>query len=206
MSRASKIFWVVLVLSAALLSGCAADSAGKAAEDDPVSDDPVSTVSNEEAPEETPAEETEEAPQAAPISFEGTDLEGNTISADIFSQSKLTMINVWATYCGPCLKEMPLLGELAAEYDPEEFQIVGIISDVQEGKDQSEAELLVQETGADYPHLLLNESLYYALLTDVTVVPTTFFLDSEGMVLGYVLGAKDKTEWGQVIDALLEEL
>ena len=43
------------------------------------------------------------------------------------------------------------LGELAAEYDAVEFQLIGIASDVMEGTDQSQAEHLIQQTGANYP-------------------------------------------------------
>lgn len=142
------------------------------------------------------------------IAFEGQDMEGNTVSSEIFSESKLTMVNVWATYCNPCLREMPDLGELAGEYDPEEFQIIGIVSDVQEGADQKtidHASDLIEQTGADYTHLLLNESVYYALLTDVTGVPTTFFIDSDGVILDTVIGSKEKSVWEEKINALLEE-
>lgn len=136
------------------------------------------------------------------VSFEATDLEGNKVTGEIFSQSKLTMVNVWATYCNPCLNEMPELGELAAEYEREEFQIIGIVSDVVEGSDQTFVESLVQETGADYPHLLLNESIYNALLTDVSAVPTTFFLDESGAVLDTVVGAMEKSAWEEKIHEL----
>lgn len=142
------------------------------------------------------------------IVFEGHDIEGNTASSSIFSESKLTMVNVWATYCNPCLNEMPGLGELAAEYDSEEFQIIGIISDVQEGANQEMMDLaadLIEQTGADYTHLLLNASLYYALLTDVSAVPTTFFIDENGVILDTVIGAMDKSAWEEKINALLEE-
>ena len=117
------------------------------------------------------------------------------------------MVNVWATYCNPCLSEMPGLGELAAEYDSEEFQIIGIISDVQEGASQEMMDLaadLIEQTGADYTHLFLNESLYYALLTDVSAVPTTFFIDENGVILDAVTGAMDKSSWEEKINALLE--
>lgn len=136
------------------------------------------------------------------VSFEAMDLEGNKVTGEIFSQSKLTMVNVWATYCNPCLNEMPELGELAAEYEQEEFQIIGIVSDVVEGSDQTLVESLVQETGADYPHLLLNVSIYDALLTDVSAVPTTFFLDESGAVLDTVVGAMEKSAWEEKIHEL----
>ncbi len=154
-----------------------------------------------------PGQKTESSTQAKPsesqISFEGTDLEGNKVTAEIFSQSKLTMVNVWATYCNPCLSEMPELGELSAEYQKEEFQLIGIVSDVMEGSDQTVVESLVQETGANYTHLLLNESLYNALLTDVSAVPTTFFFDENGVILDTVVGAMDKSAWEEKIHELL---
>ena len=137
--------------------------------------------------------------------FEGTDMAGNAVSSDILSQSKLTMINVWATYCGPCLREMPGLGELASEYDAKQFQLIGIVSDVLEGEDQSYAESLIQQTGANYTHLLLNESIYYGLLTDVTGVPTTFFFDKNGTLLDTVVGAMEKSAWEEKINGLLEK-
>lgn len=151
---------------------------------------------------------SQEQDTSAQITFEGQDIEGNTVSSDIFSESNLTMVNVWATYCNPCLREMPGLGELAKEYDSKEFQLIGIISDVQEGTDQETLDLaadLIDQTGADYPHLLLSESIFYALLTDVSAVPTTFFIDEDGVVLDTVVGSMEKSAWEEKINALLEE-
>lgn len=142
------------------------------------------------------------------VTFEGQDMEGNTVSSAIFAESKLTMVNVWATYCNPCLREMPGLGELAREYDSGEFQIIGIISDVQEGADQRVVDYalaLIDQTGADYTHLILNESVYYALLTDVSAVPTTFFIDENGVILDTVIGSMEKSAWEEKINALLDE-
>ena len=170
-----------------LLGGCAKDKVEKLTE----------AVLGSKAGSSAPSSSSK-----SPISFEGTDLTGNKISDEVFSQSKLTMINVWATYCNPCLREMPELGELAAEHEKEEFQLIGIVSDVLEGGDQSTAESLVEQTGADYPHLLLNESIYNALLTEVSAVPTTFFFDENGAVLDVVVGAMEKSAWEEKIHEL----
>lgn len=150
----------------------------------------------------------ENAESAAAVSFEALDMAGNAVSSDIFSDARLTMVNVWATYCNPCLREMPGLGELAGEYDPAEFQVIGIICDVQEDADQKMLDYasdLIQRTGADYTHLVLNESVYYALLTDVSAVPTTFFIDQDGVILDTVIGSMEKSAWEEKINALLEE-
>lgn len=188
--RIVTMYWGMM-LSAALLCGCAGGgSVQEAAEP-------------KEKGTETASEE-----EAAQIAFTCQDVNGNSVSETIFSQSKLTMVNVWATYCNPCLREMPGLGELAGEYEPEEFQIIGVISDVQEGVDEetiAAAAELIEATGADYTHLLLSESVYFALLKDVTAVPTTFFIDENGTVLDTVVGAMEKSAWEEKINALLEQ-
>ena len=188
----------LLILLLVLLCGCA-----KTDGESPDLAGPAVGTANEPPAQSEPQSEEESAPIF--ITFEGMDLEGNTISEDVFLQSKLTMVNVWATYCGPCLNDMPGLGELAAEHDRAEFQIIGIVSDVREGEDPSLVEELVQQTGADYPHLLANASIDQAFLAGVSGVPTTFFFDGEGAYLGGIVGAADKSTWEELIHELLEE-
>ncbi len=140
--------------------------------------------------------------------FEATTTEGELLASDVFSQSKLTMLNVWATYCSPCLNEMPDLGEIAASYDASEFQIIGIISDVAANADEetiAHAKELIVQTGANYPQLLLNESLYNGLIGAVSAVPTTFFVNQEGEVMGYLVGAYSKADWEEMINELLAQ-
>ena len=204
MNKLRKTLFIFLILSLVLLGGCAGDSSKLPAPDTPemetagVSPDQDGASSESEPPDQE---------EAAPIfiTFEGTDLDGNSVSQEIFTQSKLTMVNVWATYCNPCLSEMPGLGELAAEYDPAEFQLIGIVSDVIEGEDQSLVESLIQETGADYLHLLANDSIGQAILSSVSGVPTTFFFDGEGAYLGGVVGSAEKSAWEGLINELLEK-
>ena len=188
------------ILVAVMLCGCADGMGKKGTENEEGSIEAAQKGEEQESVEEPPAE---------PLVFEGQDLDGNAVTSDIFSQSKLTMINVWATYCNPCLREMPDLGELAGEYDTADFQLIGIVSDVRENGSEDKLEKavsLVEKTGADYPHLLLNESLYSALVVNVSGVPTTFFVDENGVVLGAVAGSYEKSVWKEIIDGLLEEL
>lgn len=185
------------LLSVVLLAGCGAKNTEENADADI-----LQGTKREETSAVLQGEE-----EAEKISFTGQDMEGNQVSSDVFSNVRLTMVNVWATYCNPCLSEMPELGELAGAYGEGEFQIIGIISDVMEGADQETidaAKDLIEQTGAGYTHLLLNESVYRALLTEVSVVPTTFFIDENGVVVDTVLGAMDKSAWEERINALLE--
>ena len=114
-------------------------------------------------------------------SFTTTDIDGNTVDESIFSDYKLTMVNIWGTFCGPCINEMPELGELNAEYHDKGVQVVGIVIDVLNADGSvsaSQVDLaqeIVSETEADYLHLLPSEGSINDKLRQVTAVPETFF-------------------------------
>ena len=159
------------------------------------------------------SESTADASAGKYGSFETTDLAGNVVTADVFADHKLTMINVWATYCSPCLQEMPELGELSKEYKDKGVQIIGIPIDTleQDGTwSQSQvanAASLASQTGADYLHILPSQDLIQAGLSDIYAVPTTFFVDSSGNVTGDTyMGSKSKKEWEKIIDQTLENM
>jgi len=186
-----------------LFAGC-----GRATEPIPgVEDMEEQVVMNEEGAVEFETEtQTQPEQESYVLEFEAITTEGEAVTSECLGDSKLTMLNVWATYCGPCLEEMPYLGEIAASYETSEFQMMGIVSDVMEGGDQElleEAKELIAQTGADYPHLLMSESLYSNLLNSVTAVPTTFFVNQKGEVLGYLVGAYAKEDWEEIIHELL---
>ncbi len=200
-----KIFFTGIVL-AALLTGCGEKNREDTADRGTNTGD-SSVQETAEASIQEEALKQEETSGDSQIVFTCQDMNGNSVSETVFSESKLTMVNVWATYCNPCLREMPGLGELAGEYETGEFQIIGIISDVMEGADAAtmdNAAALIEMTGASYTHLLLNESVYYALLTGVTAVPTTFFVNENGEMVDTVIGAMEKTAWEDKINALLQ--
>ena len=58
--------------------------------------------------------------------FQTVDVAGNTVTQDIFKGKKITVVNIWGTFCPPCIEEMPELGRWAREM-PQEAQIIGIV-------------------------------------------------------------------------------
>lgn len=193
--------YIVSLFASILIFACFLSGCGKKA------DEPQA------APSETQTEDSEKTSElqesVPPVSFEATAIDGTEITSDILTESKLTMINVWATYCNPCLNEMPALGEIVASYDRADFQILGIISDVTVTSDQDTLDLaqsLIDKTDADYTHLLLNEDLYYGMLLEVTAVPTTFFINSDRQIIDTVIGAMEKEDWEAKIEGLLASL
>lgn len=183
-----------LVAAGLLLTGCSADKE-------------VQDNTNAQQAENVSGENSENVDEGEDyiLTFTAKTVEGEDITSDILADSQLTMMNVWATYCNPCLQEMPDLGEIAASYDPAQFQMLGIISDVMEGDDTEYAKELIAQTKADYPHLILSESLYFNLVNGVDAVPTTFFVNQSGVVLGYVVGAQSKETWEEIISDILEQ-
>ena len=200
----------LFLLSAALLTGCA-DTASQNLSSESTSTVTASSETSDANIEINTTSETTAAedPDAYVLTFQATTVDGAEMTSEIFAESKLTMINVWATYCNPCLSEMPDLGEIANEYDPATFQMIGIISDVAENDTISNintAKTLIEETKADYPHLLLNQSLYSNLVGAVSGVPTTFFFNQKSELLGYLVGAQSKDVWISIIEDLLSQM
>lgn len=142
--------------------------------------------------------------------FTSEDLDGNAVDSSIFEGYPVTMVNVWATFCTPCINEMPDLGELAAEYAPKGLQIIGIVSDVSDyngGYSEEMTDLareIVDATGADYLHLMPSTDLIERKLGEIQAVPTTFFVDENGAEIGEMLvGARSADDWRAVFDDLL---
>ncbi len=146
-------------------------------------------------------------------SFQTQDIYETEIDQSIFNDHTLTMINVWGTFCGPCLDEMPDLGELQKEYEQKGLNIVGIVVDVQDGNleiladEISLAREIAETTGADYSHLIVSEEMIESVLYQFNSIPTSFFVDSDGNIVSeFYIGARDKTKWADIIEENLENL
>lgn len=145
--------------------------------------------------------------------FTSTDLDGNEITQAIFAQQELTMVNIWGTFCPPCLYEMPFLGKLHKEYAARGFAVLGIVTDVIDRSgniiaDQvTYAKQLVEETGAQYTHLLPSDDLIRIKLNEVMYIPETVFVDKNGDVVGEpIVSAMDKDSWAKIIEEKLQKV
>lgn len=166
---------------------------------------PVQTEAASEASQE---EETGTQGEAVFGDFASQTLAGEAVDQSIFGEADLTMVNIWGTFCGPCINEMPDLGEISREYADKGVQIVGMVSDVVLPPDGSEPDTstaaeIVEATSADYTHILLSEDLYYGYMGEVQVVPTTVFVDKNGEEVGVYTGSKSKEDWVSIIEEML---
>lgn len=146
--------------------------------------------------------------------FDGTTLDdGREVSMDIFKDNNLTMVNIWATFCSPCINEMTDLGEIYNEYkdSDKKFNIIGLCIDTnkQDGSVDNDkialAKQIIEKTKVNYINVLPGEKLKSELLPNIALSPTTLFVDSNGNVLKAVTGANEKKEWIKIIDELLEK-
>ena len=116
------------------------------------------------------------------IFYESADLEGNPLrSKAIFSEAKVTMINLWATWCKPCLSELPELGRMAKEFEEQGCQIIGVCMDANTPELRELALSQLRDAGADYLNLMAEDYVYDVF--PLTAYPTTVFVDREGVVL-----------------------
>lgn len=145
--------------------------------------------------------------------FTTIDLAGKKVTHDIFKGKKLTMINIWATFCRPCINEMPDLETLNKEYADKGFQIIGIVCDVNYNGDGYDEELyntaldVVEMTGVTYPSLLPSESLDIIKLSEVYSVPETIFVDENGEIVGQnYIGSRSLEDWKTIVDDVLASM
>ena len=148
---------------------------------------------------------------SAAYSFASQDLAGNKISSELFSDNKITMINIWGTFCGPCIREMPSLAKLSEENKSKGVEIIGIPIDIVDdwGKldanTKSDALMIIKQTGVKYKNVVPTIEMFQTFLRGIQAVPTTIFVDKNGKQIGQAyLGARSQKDWQKIIDKLLE--
>ncbi|MCR4675898.1 MAG: redoxin domain-containing protein [Sphaerochaetaceae bacterium] len=137
------------------------------------------------------------------VEFTTKDINGNTVtSQELFSKNKVTMINIWATWCGPCVRELSGLAELNQSLEKKGASIIGICTDFE---DSSAACLnLLSKNGVKYLNILPYEGMNESL--ELQGYPTSIFVDSEGYILSApVVGAPSlMSVYEDIVDILLE--
>lgn len=143
------------------------------------------------------------------VSFDTVTLGGTEIDSSILNDSTLTMINVWATYCPPCIAEIPDIQNLFVELNEEEINvnIIGIVSDTPSADNEKTAKQILESSSVEYTNIIPDQKLLDGIFQEISVVPTTIFVDSEGNIVGeFVLGAHSKDEYKEEIVNRLDSL
>lgn len=131
--------------------------------------------------------------------FALADLDGNPLRlADL--RGRPVIVNFWASWCGPCVEEFPLLTSAAATYKGEGLAIVGIVF-----RDRSEAaRAFMARMGATWP-AAMDPGDAIATRFGIIGPPDTFFIDRNGVVVGRQIGQLSAADLDRGLAQILGE-
>jgi thiol-disulfide isomerase/thioredoxin len=126
---------------------------------------------------------------------------GDTVTLEKL-KGQVVMINFWASWCGPCRTEMPLLDQMYKRYSSLGFTLLGVNVE----SDTKDAEKLLQQVPVSFP-VLFDKENKVSKLYEVNAMPSTVFIDRKGNVRYLHRGYKngDEGEYLNQIRALLKE-
>lgn len=185
---------LLLAFGCAKTAEPAADAPSPAAE---ATDAPTDAPT--EAPAETAAPADAGSGDYSGIAFTSLDLTGSEVTEAYIRENKVTVVNFWATWCPPCVAEIPDFSEVAKEYAAKGCGFLGVLLD----DDIDAAKSLWEEKGIVYPSVLPNGDLV-ALASGMQYVPDTILFDSEGKQIGEMhVGGLSKAQLTALIDEAL---
>jgi thiol-disulfide isomerase/thioredoxin len=127
------------------------------------------------------------------------DLAGHEVSSDQF-KGKVVVLDFWATWCGPCVSEIPGYIELQKKYGPAGLVIVGISVD-QNGP--APVKKFVAAKGMNYTVVMGDDAVAEAF-GGIEAIPTTFLIDRAGRIVHQKTGAMAHDEYEQLVQRALK--
>lgn len=149
--------------------------------------------------------------------FQTTDINGTAYDESLFQEYDLTLVNIFATWCSPCVNELPELEEIYQKLGEEyNIGVAGFVMDTVDANflpasDQDDvlakAKLLSEKTGATFPFLIPDETALNGRLIGIDAVPETFFVGRDGNIVGETYtGARSYEDWEAIIKTELANL
>ena len=145
--------------------------------------------------------------------FTTQDLDGNTVTQDIFKEHKLTLVNSMRTWCSPCVQELPELQKLYENMKDKGVGVISIVTDTlgaDNKPDQATVEAakkMVEKSGATYPFLVPDAGWLNGRLANMETFPESFFVDENGNIVGEPsFGSHDLAEWTSIVETALANL
>ncbi len=137
-------------------------------------------------------------------SFTANTLDGGTYTQEDFSGADVTIINFWATFCGPCLAEMPDIAAFEKDL-PDNVQMITVCLDGVGNTDG--VKRILDDAGYEGTTLLDGDGDFKSVCGEILYIPTTILVDQNGAMLGdAIIGGQpdlEETYKAAVNDALL---
>ena len=141
--------------------------------------------------------------------FEGTDLEGNPVTSELFKENSVTVVNFWFSTCAPCIAELGELNELNEELKLKGGAVIGINADTIGGDESMimEARSILEKKGAAYQNIHFSADSEAGKLTySITAFPTTVVVDRSGRIVGEpILGGINNEAQMKALQDLIDE-
>jgi thiol-disulfide isomerase/thioredoxin len=129
--------------------------------------------------------------------FNLEDIYQNIVSNDIFSDYKLTLVNIWAVGDQNCAEELPYLQEIYTELKDQSINVIGIIA----GGEKDDAIQVLNKRNITYTNIIPDERLFDFILEIAPAVPTSLLVDNTGHSLTKpIVGARTKKEFSRLIN------
>lgn len=116
-----------------------------------------------------------------------TDLEGSIVDLNAY-QGKVVLLNFWATWCPPCIKEMPSMQRLQNNFEKNQFQVIA----VNMGQTATTVENFLMEREFEFSlSVFLDEQGVAFRALNIAGMPSSFLLDTEGNIIEEIVGARE---------------
>lgn len=135
--------------------------------------------------------------------FSAKTVSGEEISSDVFKDSKLTVVNVWGSWCGPCVQEIPELQKLYESMKEKDVNVIGLAQDA--GTDLDSVKEIIDKNKVTYQNIV-PEGVTEDFVMSLMAFPTTFFVDSDRNVVGVIQGARNLEAFTSAVESVLATL
>ena len=135
--------------------------------------------------------------------FSAKTVSGEDISSDVFKESKLTVVNVWGSWCGPCVQEIPELQKLYESMKDKDVNVIGLAQDA--GTDLDAVKEIIDKNKVTYQNIV-PEGATEDFVMSIMAFPTTFFVDSDRNIVGVIQGNRNLEAFTAAVEGVLEKL
>lgn len=134
--------------------------------------------------------------------FQCVDSQGNAVTNDIFSDNKVTLVNLWGTWCGPCVAEIPTLQSVYERMKDKGVGVIGVVEDAQGNEEM--VQKILSECGVTYTNIYPDEKFYDDFVSLCFTFPSSLIVDNQGnVIMPLISGANDAEEFEEMLTEAL---